>query len=120
MNTAKVAKGKKKKAGTPAPGKTTLLNLLQAAGAVDLVGRQVILDLHMIHFSKVVPAAQMKLPQRRCWTLKGFWQRTVSLCSLSLLCAYAWGLPDSTSSDCCSGKYDVWLWRRSHTLQGVC
>ena len=41
MSTAKVAKGKKKKAGTPAPGKSTLINLLQAAGAVDIVGRQV-------------------------------------------------------------------------------
>ncbi len=108
MNTAKVAKGKKRKAGTPAPGKTPLLNLLQAAGAVDLVVR---LDSYVIHFSKVVPAMQMKLPQKRCWTRKGFWQRTVSLCSLSLLSAYAQELPDSSSSDCCSGKYDVWLWR---------
>ncbi len=47
MSTAKVAKGKKKKAGTPAPGKT--------AGAVDLVGRQVKPDSHVVHLSKVVP-----------------------------------------------------------------
>ena len=88
MNTAKVAKGKRKKAGTPGPGNTTLINLVQAAGAVDPVGRQVRLDSCVSHFSKAVPAAQMKPLQRRCWTRKGFWQRIVSVCSLSLLFAY--------------------------------